>query len=105
MSESDLLHPELSGAIIGSFFDAYNELGYGFLESIYSRALEILLRKRGLLVEREYPLAVEFMGESIGFHRCDMLVDRTVIVEVKATELLNPVSERQLRNYLRADPL
>ena len=97
---SRVIHADLSYSIVGGFYEVHNELGYGFNETIYARALEIVLRARGHVVDREYPMIVHFRGEQIGFHRCDMLVDKTVIVEIKATELLSPVSKQQTRNYL-----
>jgi len=84
-----LIHAGISREIIGGFYDGYNELGFGYLEPIYARALEDLLRERGLEVLREYPLAIHFRGKQIGFHRCDMLVERKVIIEIKSTELVS----------------
>lgn len=80
----------------------YNALGFGFLESIYKRALVIALRKSGLLVEREFPIEVFYEGESVGFHRVDLLVERRVIVEVKATHKLAYADRLQLMNYVTA---
>ena len=97
-----ILEKELSHAIVGCFFDVYNELGYGFVESIYARALDITLRDRGLQVDREYPVAVSFRGQQIGFHRIDMFVERRVIVELKSTERLAETARRQLRSYVTA---
>jgi GxxExxY protein len=97
---SKLIHAGISRHIVGAFYDVYNELGHGYLESIYARALEMLLRERGLVVDREYPVVIRFRGKRIGFHRCDMLVEKRVIVEIKATELLSQAPKRQLRNYL-----
>ena len=95
-----LLHARTGSLVIRCFFDCYNELGHGYLEPIYGRAMEILLRECGLRVDREFPIAVMFRGQQIGFHRCDLLVDRSIIIEIKATERLAPHCERQLRNYL-----
>jgi GxxExxY protein len=80
----------------------YNELGYGFVEPIYARALEIALRQRGVQVDREYPIAVFFRGQQVGFHRVDMLVERRIIVELKSTERLPESTRRQLRSYVTA---
>lgn len=99
---SQLLHEDISSEIIGAFYHVYNGLGYGFLESIYTRALHTQLRKRGLVVDREYPIPVVFEEEQPGFHRCDMIVNRTIILEIKATELLSDAPRKQLRNYLAA---
>src|SRR5690242_12072607 len=84
-SRVQLLEGGLTHEIIGGFFETYNELGFGFRESIYKRALEITLRRRGLIVEREFPVEVFFQGIQIGFHRVDMLVNGRVIIEAKAT--------------------
>ena len=97
-----LLEEELTRKIIGAFFEVYNALGFGFLESIYKRALEIALRRRGLLVEREFPIEIFFGGESVGFHRIDLLVERRVIVEVKAAHKLAYADRLQLMNYVTA---
>lgn len=97
-----IIEKELSYVIVAAFFEVYNALGFGFLESIYARALEIALKARGLAVEREYPLTVMFQGEVVGQHRCDMLVERRIVIEIKSTERLSDVPKRQLRNYLKA---
>jgi GxxExxY protein len=97
-----IVERDLSHVIVGCFFDVYNELGYGFIELLYARALEITMRQRGLRVDREYPITVMFRGQQIGFHRIDMVVERRVIVEIKSTERLAESSRRQLRNYVKA---
>jgi len=95
-----IIDRELGHAIVGCSFEVYNELGYGFVESLYARALEITLRGRGLRVDREYPIIVTFRGQPIGFHRIDVLVERRVIVELKSTERLAESARRQLRSYV-----
>ena len=100
--DRQLVHADISGAIIGAFYKVYNDLGFGFLESIYARALEKVLVRGGHRIDREFPVTIYFEGEAIGFHRCDMIVDRLVIVEIKATELLSGAPKRQLRNYWSA---
>ncbi len=97
-----IIEKDLSRVIVGCFFDVYNELGYGFIELLYARALELTLQQRGLRVDREYPIAVSFRGRQIGFHRIDMLVEQRVIVEIKSTERLAERCRRQLRNYVKA---
>lgn len=97
-----IIEKELSHVIIGCFFDVYNELGYGFTESLYARALEITMQQQGLRVDREYPVAVSFRGQQIGFNRIDMVIERRIIVEIKSTERLAENSRRQLRNYVKA---
>ena len=81
-------HPEaatdesLSHRIIGCFYDVYNELGFGFLESVYSRAMEISLREEGLETQREASVDVSFRGARIGHHRVDLLVGAEIVVEI-----------------------
>jgi len=92
----------LTREIIGAFYEVYNALGYGFLERLYKRALEIALRRRGLTVEREFPIAVSFQGQEIGHHRLDMFVERRVVVEVKSTRQLTDADRRQLLSGVNA---
>jgi GxxExxY protein len=99
------LHSTLLREIIGAFYDVYNTLGYGFLEVHYAAALERKLRSCGLEVSREHAVHVHFEGEAIGFHRLDMVVNSTVVVEIKATPALSPVARQQIYNYLRATDL
>jgi GxxExxY protein len=98
-------HEDLTRVIIGSFFDVYNELGQGFLESIYKVAMGIALRDQGVQVEREYPLTAHFRGRVVGEFRADLVVNWLVIVELKAVRRLEPAHEAQILNYLRAGVL
>jgi GxxExxY protein len=98
-------HEHTTRTIIGVFFDVYNELGYGFLESVYQEAMAIALRGQGLTVEKGFVLAVRFRGEIIGEFKADMVVSGSVIVELKAVRSLHPVHEAQTLNYLRASVL
>jgi GxxExxY protein len=82
----------------------YNTLHHGFLETIYARALEQVLR-RGHTVAREVRVPVWFENKVLGYHRLDMLVDKKVVVEIKSAEKLPEMAERQLRSYLKARQL
>jgi GxxExxY protein len=104
-NDGALRDEELTRAIIGAFFRVYNELQYGFLERVYGNALTRVLERSGHAVAREARAAVWFEGEIIGSHRLDMIVDAKVVVEIKATERLSPIADRQLRSYLRATGL
>lgn len=99
---SDLVEAERVRSIAGGFYSVYNELGFGFLEPIYSGALEVELRDRGHSVAREVPAAIRYKGRIVGRHRLNLVVDDRIIVEVKSTERLSGVAARQLLNYLRA---
>jgi|SRR5436190_21293560 len=98
----DFVEGDLSREIVGAFYEVYNALGPGFVERVYSRALEIALAERGLHVEREFPVGVFFHGQQVGVHRLDMFVERRVIVENKATPRLADANLRQLLSYVTA---
>src|SRR5690349_1673516 len=105
LRDSTLAEEELTRQIIGAFFYVYNTMNHGFLESVYARALEDVLSRTGHFVEREVRVPVWFEKHIVGHQRLDMFVDKKVIVEIKATERLPDVAERQLRSYLRATDL
>lgn len=98
-------HSELTQSIIGVFYDVYNDLGYGFLESVYRNSLQLALREKGLTVEAELPVPVFFRGNKVGDFRADIVVNGLVLLELKATETIAIAHEAQLLNYLRATSL
>jgi GxxExxY protein len=97
----ELLHADVTAAVIGAFYRVYNVLGYGFLEAVYANALSLEIANVGLHVQREVPVRVMYEGVSVGAYRADMIVNGSVIVELKATQALCPTDEAQLLNYLR----
>src|SRR5690349_2062336 len=102
MAKDELLHEPLTESIIGAFYHVYNSLGYGFLEKVYARALEIELRHRGFDVRREIKVEIYYRDRFICSQRVDLLVVNEVIVEVKAGETMPPVAIKQCRSYLKA---
>lgn len=105
MSRIHLVAEELTRSIIGAFYEVYNILGFGFLEHIYKAALEKELIRRGHRVEREARVVVKYKGEPIAVQIVDMIVDSTVVVEVKSSLELRAGARQQLHNYLRATDL
>jgi GxxExxY protein len=97
-----LKHREFTEKIIGVFYDVYNELGHGFLESVYEQGLAIALAQAGMTVERQVAVAVWFRSQQIGDFRADMRVDGKVLLELKAARTIDQAHEKQLLNYLRA---
>ena len=93
---------ELTGKIIGCAFDVSNELGVGFLESVYENAMAIALSDTGIPVRSQAPISVRFRGRPVGDFYADLLVDEKVIVELKAIPSLTPQNEAQIINYLNA---
>ena len=95
-------HVELTREIIGSFYDVYNNLGYGFLEKVYENALVLELKAKGMQVEPQKPIQVIYRQQVIGEYFADLIVDSKVIVEIKAVKMLAQEHEAQLLNYLKA---
>jgi len=102
LSDAKGRHTDLTGAIIGACFDVANELGKGFLESVYEHALVIALAARGLNATRQVPLQVHSRGHVVGSFYADLLVEDRVIVELKAVTALTQEHRAQLINYLKA---
>lgn len=100
--KGDLVLRDLSNQVIRAFFDTYNELGHGFLESVYESALAIRLAECGLRVARQVPIEVRFHGQVAGHFRADMLVEDLLLLEIKAVTQIAPTHEAQLLNYLKA---
>ena len=96
---------ELTGAVLGAAFDVSNELGHGFLEAVYRRALVMELGSRNLLAREEVPFKVHYRGEPVGTYLADLLVEDRLIVEVKAVDTLTEAHKSQLLNYLSASGL
>jgi GxxExxY protein len=100
--EVPMKHAELTEKIIGVFYEAYNELGHGFLESVCEGAMMIALEQAGLRAERQVPIAIWFRGHNIGVFFADIVVEGLVILELKCARNIDPAHEAQLLNYLRA---
>jgi GxxExxY protein len=94
-----------SEAVLGAFYRVYNELGTGFLESVYEAAMVVVLGGMGMHVERQAPVSVRFRGITIGSFKIDLLVESAIAVELKASRTLERAHEAQLLNYLRASEL
>lgn len=95
-------HQEITEKLIGVFYEVYNELGHGFLESVYEASLEIALTSMGLKVCRQIEIPVLFRGRRVGIFLADMLVEGCVLLELKAARALDSSHQAQLLNYLRA---
>jgi GxxExxY protein len=95
----------LSGQIIEAALHVHKELGPGFLEAIYENAMKVALRKRNLPFEFQAEARVFFEGEEVGLHRLDLIVNREIVVELKAIKALEDVHFTQVRSYLKATGL
>ncbi|HNW99211.1 MAG TPA: GxxExxY protein [Bacteroidales bacterium] len=97
-----LLHEDITGKIIKAFFNVYNELGYGFLEKVYERAMLYELQILGLNADNQTPVKVEYKNKLVGDYFADIIVEEKVIIELKAVENIISEHEVQLVNYLKA---
>jgi len=97
-----LKHEQITKNVIGCAFEVINELGAGFLESVYEKALLLALRQKGLSVVAQHPVKVMFRGKCVGDFFADLLVEEKVIVELKAVKAIAPEHQAQIINYLNA---
>ena len=98
----EFLHSALTSKIIKCFNAVYNTLSYGFLEKVYENSLLIELQLIGLKVESQKQIDVFYADEKVGVYFADLVVEDTVMVEIKASEALREENEYQLINYLKA---
>lgn len=96
---------ELTYRIRGCAFEVYRQLGHGFLESVYQKALVIELERNGLRYAEEQPIVIKYKGHEIAGFRLDLVIESKVIVELKAQRSLPLGAEAQLMNYLQATDL
>ena len=97
-----MLYKEKTDLIINAFYKVYNRLGYGFLERVYHNSFIVELQKNGFDIKSEYPIKVTYEGVEVGDYFADIIVDNCLIIEVKATKMLQEEHEFQLINYLKA---
>ena len=97
----ELLHEELTKTIIKTFYEVYNELGYGFLEKVYQNSLYLELKNKGYKVEAQKKISVYYKGTEVGEYYADLLVEDLIILELKAAECIVKDFENQILNYLR----
>jgi GxxExxY protein len=101
-NNDNLVPKELINTILTCFYQVYNDLGYGFLERVYQNALYYALIDEGLKCEAEKTIKVYHKERVVGEYRADLLVEDSVLLELKTNEELNSANEKQLINYLKA---
>ena len=97
-----LEHAEITEQIVGAAFEVHSVLGYGFLEKVYQRAMQVELTARGLNAQTESRIKVTYKGVIVGEYQADLLVADKVIVEFKVAREYQPADEVQLLNELKA---
>lgn len=98
----ELIHRDITAQIIGAAFEVHRVLGYGFLEKVYQRAIQVELELRGLKAEIESKIKVYYKDVVVGDYSADLVVSDAVIVELKVAAQYNPADEAQLINELKA---
>ena len=101
-AEKGLEHEDLTDKIIGGAIEVHKKLGPGFLESIYENAFVVELQKQSLQVERQREIVVKYDGVEVGRHRLDLIVDDTIVVELKAVKNIEDVHFAIVKSYLKA---
>jgi GxxExxY protein len=96
-----LQHQDITEQIIGAAFEVYRVLGYGFLEKVYQRAMQVELISRGLTAELEHKTKVNYKGAIVGEYSADLFVQDCVMVELKVAKEYQPDDEPQLINELK----
>ena len=105
ISGSNVYFPELSYSITGAVFKVYNELGYGYQEKYYYRAIKNKLNESGLKVKEQLSVPLMASGKSIGRYFLDFLIDDTVVLEIKVANQIYPKHVKQVLGYLKANNL
>lgn len=96
---------ELTRDVIAGFYRSYDAFGFGFAEPVYRRVLSVELRHAGLHVQSEVPFELFHLGDCVGRYQADLIVERTLIVEVKTGSALDSHAIPQLLNYLNVTKL
>lgn len=96
------MNDPLTEKIIAAAFRVHNTLGYGFYERVYENALVVELRKMGIPLSQQIRLVVTYEGIEVGLFKADLVVNKQLLIELKATYELQPKDEVQLVNYLKA---
>ena len=97
-----MIYEELTSEILEACFEVSNELGVGFLESVYEKALLVALRQKGFEVESQVSLKVTFRGFTVGDFFADVVVGGKILIELKAVDSLSKQHYAQVLNYLKA---
>ena len=98
----NLEHHDLTEKIIGAAIEVHKELGPGFLESIYEKALVYQLKKIGLSVKQQYEISINYDNKEVGRHRLDLFVEDRIVVELKAVKKLEDIHFAIVKSYIKA---
>jgi len=100
-----LIHPELSYQIVGILFDVSNELGHGYQEKHYQKAIAAALQKAGIAYTEQAPVQINYKGEKVGIYFLDFLIENKIVLEIKRGEYFSKTNLKQVSGYLKATGL
>ena len=100
MDSQEYKHSDITEKIIGCAFTVFNQMGSGYMESVYERCMLIELNKAGLDAKSQHPIKVLYENQAVGEFIADLIVEESIIVELKAVSQLMKIHEAQLVNYL-----
>ncbi len=103
--KKEIIYKELSYEIVGLAMEVHTELGFGFLEKVYENALMIMFEENNIKAEQQVPIKVLFHERIVGDYIADILVEDSIILELKAIDRLSPIHKAQTLNYLKATNL
>lgn len=101
----ELLLGDLTYKVIGLGMQVHRTLGHGYLEKVYENSLMVLFRRSGIFAEQQVPIKVKFEGEIVGDYCADILVEQTLILELKVADRITAIYQAQTLNYLKATGL
>lgn len=105
LKRNDLIHPELSYQLIGILFDVSNELGHGYQEKYYQKAVAAALKEAGIVYTEQAPIQINYKGKKVGIYFLDFLVENKIVLEIKRGEHFSKTNLRQVYGYLKATGL
>ena len=101
-TNKDIIYPELSYQVMGAIFEVHQQLGPGFIESVYEKALLEELSNRNIKTETQKPISLNYKGKKVGTHRLDLVVEDKIVLELKTVERFCISHQAQLISYLKA---
>jgi len=101
MQEEKIIYKDLSYQVVGLAMQVHTELGYGFLEKVYENALMVLLQENGINTLQQFPISISFHGRVVGEYFADILVENSIILELKAQDRIALIHKAQTLNYLK----
>lgn len=105
LKRNDLIYPDLSYQLVGILLDVSNELGYGYQEKYYQKAVAAALKKSRVSYKEQLPIQINYKGEKVGIYFLDFLIEDKIVLEIKRGEHFSKTNLKQVYGYLKATGL